>query len=79
MADFLDGIKLNAEMNYFIPSLLLLLLVPTIFAIIYAILFRRILPPKIFNFFIVPVVIIGFYVWAVPMEIGFHEYFRATF
>lgn len=78
MIDFLTGLKLGTELYCFIPPILLLLVVPTVFAIIYAILFRKILPTKLFNFFIKPVVILGLYVWAVPMELGFFEFFRAT-
>lgn len=69
----------SVNFNYLIPPLILLLVVPTIFAFIYTVIFRRILPAKIFNFLLGPVVLLGFYVWAVPMEIGFYEYFRATF
>lgn len=79
MLDFSDGLKLGTQLYYFIPPIILLFVVPTTFAILYAILFRRILPDKIFNFFLVAVILLGLYVWAAPMETGFYEFFRATF
>jgi len=75
MFDLTEGININ----YFIPPMILLFVVPTVFVLIYAILFRRILPAKIFNFFLAAVLILGLYVWAVPMKLGLFEYFRATF
>lgn len=78
MLDFSTGLKLSIELYPLFFSLLILLIVPTIFVIIYTILFRRILPSKLFDFLIGPIVLLGFYVWAVPMEIGFYEFFRAT-
>lgn len=79
MLDFITELKLAAKLYYFIPPLLLMLIVPTIFVFIYSAIFRKILPTKIFNFFISPVVLLGFYIWAVPMKIGFYEFFRAMF
>lgn len=79
MLDLSDGLKLGTQLYYFIPPILLMIIVPTIFAAIFAVLFRRILPDKIFNFFLVAVILLGLYVWAAPMETGFYEFFRATF
>jgi len=75
MIDFFTGLKLGADLLYFIPPLILLIVVP----LIYAGIFRRILPTKIYNFFLGPSVLVGFYIWAFPMKIGFYEFFRAAF
>ena len=79
MIDFLTGLKLGADLLYFIPPLIFLIVVPLICALIYAGIFHRILPAKIYNFFLGPSVLVGFYIWAVPMKIGFYEFFRAAF
>lgn len=77
MLDFFDGLKLGTQLYCFIPPLLLLVIVPTTCAMIYVLLFQKILPTKLFNFLLGPVVLFGLYIWAVPMKTGFFEFFRA--
>lgn len=79
MLDFSDGLELGTELYYFIPPLLLLIIVPIICATFYALLFKKILPVKLFNFFVGPIVLLGLYIWAIPMKIGFYEFFRSFF
>ena len=66
-------------LSYFILPGLLMLIVPIVITAIYSLIFRRILPTKVHNFLLAPVVLFGFYVWAVPMKTGFYEFFRANF
>ncbi|MER2262352.1 MAG: hypothetical protein ABS934_10075 [Psychrobacillus sp.] len=79
MINLSDGLKIGAQLYPFIPPLILLFIVPIFSFIIFRALFGKILPTKIFKFFIVPVLLLGFYIWAGPMKIGFYEYFRAAF
>lgn len=66
-------------LNYFIAPLILLFVVPFVCAWIYSLIFRNILPNSIYRFFLGPVALLGCYVWAIPMQMGFYEFFRATF
>jgi len=45
--------------------------------VIYKILLGKILPTKIYNFFLGPIALLGFFIWAIPMKMGFYEFFRA--
>lgn len=55
----------------------LIVLIITMFAVtlIYKLLFSW-LPAKLFNFLMGPVALIGMYIWAFPMNLGFHEFFK---
>lgn len=75
--DIFSGISIGAGLLYFIPPMLLLPLVMVVCVVIYKILFGKILPTKIYNFFIGPVALLGFFVWAIPMNMGYYEFFRA--
>lgn len=69
-----EGIEFNS-MQFIGP---ILILFATIFgiAIIYRLLFIKLLPQQIFNFFIGPVALLGFYIWVVPMKLGFYDFFK---
>lgn len=75
--NFLDGLSLGANLKYFIPPFLLLLLVPGTCAGIYTIIFKRVLPDSIYKYLLGPVALLGIYIWAVPMNTGFYEFFRS--
>lgn len=60
-----------------IPPMILLPVVMIGCAVIYKILLGNILPKKIYNFLLGPIAILGFFIWAIPMNMGFYEFFRA--
>lgn len=35
--------------------------------------------PKIFKILLIPVVLLGFIIWVIPMNMRFYEFFRAMF
>lgn len=69
-----EGVDFN-QMQFIWPLIILFVTI-MLFAIIYKILFQRILPRGIFNFLIGPVCLFGFYVWLIPMNLGFYEFFK---
>jgi len=69
----LDGVEFNSMQ--FIGPLILLFLVPLGIAFIYRLLFSW-LPRKLYNALIGPVILLGLYIWAIPMNLGFHTYFK---
>lgn len=75
--DIFSGLSLGGSLLYFIPPMLLLPVVMVVCAIVYKMIFKGILPTKIYNLFIGPVTLLGFYIWAIPMDMGFYEFFRA--
>lgn len=79
MLDIFTGLSIGADLLYFIPPMLLLPVVMVLCVALYRILFVKLLPNKIFNFFIGPIALIGFIIWAIPMNIGFYEFFRSIF
>lgn len=68
-----EGVEFNS-MQFVGPIIVLAI---TMFAVvfIYKILFSW-LPTKLFNFLIGPVALFGAYIWAIPMNLGFHELFK---
>ncbi len=68
-----EGVEYNT--TQFIGPLLVLAGTMIGIAIIFKLLFGW-LPRKVFNFFLGPVTLIGFYIWMVPMNLGFYEYFK---
>ena len=72
-----SGLSLGGSLLYFIPPILLLPVVMVVCALVYKIIFKNILPTKIYNVFIGPVTLLGFFIWAIPMNMGFYEFFRA--
>ncbi|QTB25222.1 hypothetical protein [Lysinibacillus sphaericus] len=75
--DIFSGLSIGGSLLYFIPPMLLLPVVMVVCAAIYKALLGNILPTKIYNFLLVPIAILGFFIWAIPMNMGFYEFFRA--
>jgi hypothetical protein len=67
-----EGAELNT-MQFIWP---LVILIGTMFGttLIYALCFKW-LPKKLYNFFIGPAALLGFYIWLVPFNLGFYIYF----
>ncbi|WP_446854126.1 hypothetical protein [Halobacillus faecis] len=68
-----EGVDLNTMM--FIGPLIVLTITISGVCLIYFYIFNWI-PKQIFNYFLVGVVLLGAYIWAVPMNMGFFEYFQ---
>ncbi|AYC28707.1 hypothetical protein [Paenisporosarcina cavernae] len=62
-----------------IGPLVVLIITMVIAASVYKILLGKILPPKVFDFFFGPVCLFGFYLWAIPMQMGFYDVFKNYF
>jgi len=69
-----EGVNFN-QMQFIWPLIILFVTI-LLFAIIYKLLFQRILPRGIFNFLIGPICLFGLYVWLIPMNLGFYELFK---
>lgn len=37
------------------------------------------MPKKFYNFLLGPIALLGFFIWAIPMNMGFYEFFRGIF
>lgn len=72
-------LSLGTSLSYFVLPMFLLSIVIIVCLSIYSAIFRNILPRKIHNFLLGPVALLGMYIWAVPMETGFYEFFRSIF
>ncbi|MFJ6268188.1 hypothetical protein [Lysinibacillus xylanilyticus] len=77
--DIFSGLSIGERLLYFIPPMLFLPVVMVVCAAIYKVLLGNILPTKIYNFLLVPIALLGFFIWAIPMNMGFYEFFRAMF
>ncbi|TQR27184.1 hypothetical protein C7Y47_23480 [Lysinibacillus sphaericus] len=77
--DIFSGLSISGSLLYFIPPMLLLPAVMVVCAAIYKVLLGNILPPKIYNLLLGPIALLGFFIWAIPMDMGFYEFFRAMF
>ncbi|WP_366160596.1 hypothetical protein ABXS71_16920 [Bacillus infantis] len=68
-----EGAELNT-MQFFWP---LLILIGTMFGttLLYAVLFKW-LPKGLFNLFVGPAALLGAYIWAIPMNLGFYGFFK---
>lgn len=75
--DIFSDLSIGTSLWIFIPPMMLLVVAMSACMGIYVVLFKKVLPRKIYNFFLGFVVLIGFYIWAVPMKTGFYEFFRA--
>lgn len=75
--DIFTDISGSGSLWFFIPPLILLPVVMIGCAVIYKILLVNILPKKVYNFFLGPIALLGFFIWAIPMNMGFYEFFRA--
>ncbi|WP_025116247.1 hypothetical protein [Lysinibacillus fusiformis] len=47
--------------------------------VVFASIFEKLLPKLIYKSLLVCVALVGFYIWAEPMNMGFYEFFRAMF
>lgn len=74
LLNILEGIELNY--SQIIGPLVILFITMLATTLVYSLLFKRWLPIKIFNFLIGPVALFGAYLWAFPMNLGFHEFFK---
>ncbi|MGN4124822.1 hypothetical protein ACMGD3_07355 [Lysinibacillus sphaericus] len=77
--DIFSWISVVGNLLHFIPPMILLPIVMVVCVVIYKMIFGKILPTKIYNFFIGPIALLGFFVWAIPMNMGFYAFFRAMF
>jgi len=68
-----EGVDFNSMM--FIGPLIVLFTTISGVCLIYSYVFRW-LPKRIFNYLLTPAALIGAYIWAIPMNMGFFEYFK---
>ncbi|UOQ43374.1 hypothetical protein MUN89_15800 [Halobacillus salinarum] len=68
-----EGIDFNSMM--FVGPIIVLIATMSAACLVYSIMFSW-LPKQIFNFLLVGVALIGAYIWAIPMNMGFFEYFQ---
>ncbi|MEG0439167.1 hypothetical protein [Solibacillus cecembensis] len=78
--DILLGL-LNGGLSVIITILPVLVLMVVQFGCIFvfSLIFVKLLPIKIYRSLLVCVALVAFYIWAVPMNLGFHEFFRSMF
>lgn len=69
----------GTSLLYFLPSMILLIVVSLVCVRIYVVICLKTLSPKLFKIFLIPVVLLGFIFWALPLNMGFYEFFRAFF
>jgi len=62
-----------------ILPVLILMIVEIGCIVIFSSIFEKILPKKIYKFLLVCVALVGFYIWTVPMNMGYAKFFRAMF
>ena len=74
--DIFSWLKKGTDLLYFLPSMILLIVVMVACVGFYVIIFIKIFSPKLFAFFLILVVLFGFFIWAIPMGMGFYEFFR---
>ncbi len=77
--DVFSWLSTGTDLLYFLPSMILLIVVIVVCVGIYVVIFIKILSPNLFKFFLIPVALIGFFIWIIPMDMGFHEFFRTMF
>lgn len=72
--DILEGIEFNS-MEFIGPLIILFI---TMFGVvfIYRLLLFKFLPVKLYNYFIAPIALLGFFIWLIPMALGFHVFFK---
>ena len=71
--NFLEDVEFN--WMQFIGPLIVLIITLFVIVLVYKIFFSW-LPRNIYNFLVTPVVFCGLYLWAFPMNLGFHEFFK---
>lgn len=77
--DIFSWLAKGTGLLYFLPSMMVLLVVIVVCVRIYVLLFVKTLSPKVFKTLLVPVVLLGFIIWAIPMNMGFYDFFRTKF
>lgn len=77
--DIFSWFPIGVRLLYFIPSMILLIVVPFICVGMYAVIFSKILPYKIYKCLLFPIAPLGFLIWAIPMNMGFYDFFRGIF
>ncbi|MFF2176005.1 hypothetical protein ACFVT8_06020 [Lysinibacillus sp. NPDC058147] len=75
--DIFSSLSLDGSLLYFIPPMLLLPIVMVVCVAIYRAILGRILPTRVYNLLLGPIALLGFFIWAIPMKMGFYEFFRA--
>ncbi len=77
--DIFSWLSKGTDFLYFLPSMILLIIVIAVCLGIYVIIFvkTQTLSTKIFKILLVPVVLLGFIIWAIPMKMGFYEFFKS--
>lgn len=68
-----EGVELNT--SQFVWPIIILLVTMFGSALIVRLLFSW-LPSKLLNFLLGPAALFGAYIWAVPMNLGFYEFFK---
>lgn len=78
--EILSGL-LNGGLSVLYIALPVILLMVVQFGCIFvfSLIFVKLLPIKIYRFLLGCVALVAFYIWAVPMNLGFHEFFRSMF
>lgn len=64
---------------YIILPVIMLMLVVIGCIVVFASIFEKLLPKKIYKSLLICVTLLGFYIWAIPMDMGFYGFFRAIF
>jgi hypothetical protein len=68
-----EGVELNTKQ--FIGPIIVLAVTMFLTTFIFKLSFGW-LPKRLFNLLLGPVALIGAYIWAVPMDLGFYELFK---
>lgn len=68
-----EGVDLNTMQ--FVGPLIILAITMFVTTYIFRLIFRR-LPKKLLNFLLGPSALLGAYIWAIPMNLGFYEFFK---
>lgn len=69
-----DGLYINQML--ILGPIIVLILTMVLIALIFKVLFQNYIPSGIYNYLIGPVCLIGFLIWAFPMNLGFYELFK---
>ncbi|MFE3576850.1 hypothetical protein [Lysinibacillus sp. NPDC059133] len=64
---------------FIILPVIILMVVEIGCIVVFSLIFEKLLPNKIYKYLLVCVALVGFYIWAMPMNLGYYEFFRAMF
>ena len=73
MLKIVEGVDINA-MQFISPLIVLVVTMVTV-GFVYKLFFNW-LPRKMFELLFGPVLLFGAYLWAFPMNLGFHDFFK---